>query len=347
MIDLSKLPAPNIIEELNYETILAAMRADLEDRLPGWTAAVLESDPANKILEVAAYRELLLRQRINEAIKACMIAFASGSDLEHLSAFFAVARLEGAAATFPARLTLSAALSQDITIPAGFSVIDLSGENNTALLKDDVVISAGQISLECTFEVSSPKGDAANGLKTDWEAITPLPWVIKVTQFAEATGGSDAESDNSLRTRTQLSPESWSTAGSYGAYKYWALSADERAADIHVSSPNPGYVQIVAMSNFGDGTVDQAMLDRISEICSAEKVRPLTDVVTVMSVVPIEYTVSVNLTIEKGASAEPVITEARNAILRLVTEKNKINTEIARSALIACIPAQPNNIKPQ
>ena len=102
MIDLSKLPAPKIIEELSFETILAAMRADLEGRLPGWTAAVLESDPANKILEVAAYRELLLRQRINEAIRACLLAFAQGSDLDHLSAFYAVSRLEGARATFTA-----------------------------------------------------------------------------------------------------------------------------------------------------------------------------------------------------------------------------------------------------
>lgn len=86
-IDLSRLPAPNVVEALDYETILAAMIADLIARDPTFTAMV-ESDPAYKILEVAAYRELLLRQRINDAARARMLAYATGSDLEHIAAHY-------------------------------------------------------------------------------------------------------------------------------------------------------------------------------------------------------------------------------------------------------------------
>lgn len=91
-IDLSRLPAPNVVEALDYETILAAMIADLIARDPTFTAMV-ESDPAYKILEVAAYRELLLRQRVNDAAKAVMLAFAVGSDLDQIGANFNVERL--------------------------------------------------------------------------------------------------------------------------------------------------------------------------------------------------------------------------------------------------------------
>lgn len=92
IIDLSRLPPPAIVEALDYEAILAAMKADLKARHPAWTAD-LESDPVNKVLEAASYRELVLRQRVNDAARANLLAFAAGSDLDHLSAFYGVTRL--------------------------------------------------------------------------------------------------------------------------------------------------------------------------------------------------------------------------------------------------------------
>ena len=91
-VDLSRLPAPTIVETLSFETILAAMKTDLVARAPEFTA-LIASDPAIKVLEVAAYRELLLRQRVNEAARACMIAYAIGADLDNLGALFGVTRL--------------------------------------------------------------------------------------------------------------------------------------------------------------------------------------------------------------------------------------------------------------
>lgn len=91
-IDLSQVAAPSIVEALDYETILAAMLADLQARDPAFTALV-ESDPAYKILEVAAYRELLLRQRVNDACRQVMLAYAIGTNLDQLAALFGVTRL--------------------------------------------------------------------------------------------------------------------------------------------------------------------------------------------------------------------------------------------------------------
>ena len=90
-VDLSQLAPPNVVEALDFETIFAAMLADLQARDPTFTAMV-ESDPAYKILQVAAYRELLLRQRVNDAARAVMLAYAGGTDLEHLGALFGVKR---------------------------------------------------------------------------------------------------------------------------------------------------------------------------------------------------------------------------------------------------------------
>ncbi|MDE1465802.1 baseplate assembly protein [Spartinivicinus poritis] len=90
-IDLSQLPAPDVIEPIDYEAILASMLADLQKRDSRFTALV-ESDPAMKILEVCAYREMLIRQQFNERAKAVMLAYAVGGDLDHLGANYGVKR---------------------------------------------------------------------------------------------------------------------------------------------------------------------------------------------------------------------------------------------------------------
>lgn len=91
-VDLSKLPPPAVIETLDFEAIYAQLLASLQAFVPEFDATV-ESDPAVKLLQVFAYREMLLRARINDAARAVMPAFAIGADLDNLAALFGVTRL--------------------------------------------------------------------------------------------------------------------------------------------------------------------------------------------------------------------------------------------------------------
>lgn len=90
-VDLSQLPAPPVVEVIDFEVILAEMIADLVRRDPSFSALV-ESDPAFKILEVAAFRETIIRQRVNDAARGVMLAYAGGADLEHIGALVGVKR---------------------------------------------------------------------------------------------------------------------------------------------------------------------------------------------------------------------------------------------------------------
>lgn len=93
-LDLSQLPAPSVIEALDYETILGEMVTALLVLAPELEAALaVESEPLLKVLQVCAYREVLLRARVNDAAKGTMLAYASGSDLDNLAALFGVERL--------------------------------------------------------------------------------------------------------------------------------------------------------------------------------------------------------------------------------------------------------------
>jgi len=98
-IDLTQLPAPSVVEVLDFEAILATRKAHLVSLLPeAERAAVtallaLESEPATKLLEENSYQETILRNRVNEAGKAVMLAFALDGDLDQLGANVNVARL--------------------------------------------------------------------------------------------------------------------------------------------------------------------------------------------------------------------------------------------------------------
>jgi len=95
-IDFAQVPAPVVVEALDYESILAAMKADLLQRDPTLADVLaLESEPAVHILETAAYRELTLRQRVNDAAHAVMLAYAGASDLDQLGANRETLRLAG------------------------------------------------------------------------------------------------------------------------------------------------------------------------------------------------------------------------------------------------------------
>lgn len=94
MIDLSLLAAPAIIDELGFETILAQLKADAIARLPDLAELLeLESEPVTMLLQVVAYRELLLRQRINEACQGVMLAYAADTDLDQIGANYGIPRL--------------------------------------------------------------------------------------------------------------------------------------------------------------------------------------------------------------------------------------------------------------
>lgn len=103
--DLTLLPPPNIVEELDYEIILqrqrqkfpegwAAVRAaNPEAVLPDYDVELLETDPAMILNQAETYRETLLRARVNDAAKANLLAFARDGDLDQLGAFYDVFRM--------------------------------------------------------------------------------------------------------------------------------------------------------------------------------------------------------------------------------------------------------------
>ncbi|MDF0732325.1 baseplate J/gp47 family protein [Pseudomonas entomophila] len=118
-IDLSRLPAPTVVEQIDYEVILAERKAYAvslwpEDQQAEVAATLeLESEPLNKLIQENAYRETLMRQRVNEAALAVLLPFARGADLEQIAARFNVERLVITPASLNAVPPVAAVMEQD------------------------------------------------------------------------------------------------------------------------------------------------------------------------------------------------------------------------------------------
>ena len=112
-VDLSALPAPPVLEDLNFEEVyqedLSTFRLHMGDN---WSAA-LESDPVTKLLEVGAYRKLGNRARVNDAAKALMLAHAKRGDLDQLAANVELKRLVVQAEDLTAVPPLAEVLEED------------------------------------------------------------------------------------------------------------------------------------------------------------------------------------------------------------------------------------------
>lgn len=167
-VDLSRLPAPSIVEGLSFEAIYADMLEQLQLFVPDFDATV-ESDPAVKLLQVAAYREMLIRARVNDAARQVMVAFATGSNLDHLAALFGVTRL------------LITAADPENDIAAVYESDDV--------LRSRVVIAPEALS------VAGPEGAyifharSADGDVLDASAISPDPGDVLVTILSRDDGG--------------------------------------------------------------------------------------------------------------------------------------------------------------
>lgn len=92
-VDFSALPAPQVIEPLDFEEVFEALRDQVIAAAPDLAPALtLESEPAVKVLQVIAWAKLHDRARVNDAARAVMLPYADGADLDVLSALFGVTR---------------------------------------------------------------------------------------------------------------------------------------------------------------------------------------------------------------------------------------------------------------
>nr|DAR66823.1 MAG TPA: baseplate assembly protein [Caudoviricetes sp.] len=285
-MNLKKLPYPNVIEVLKYDEILNNVKNLFKEHLTDDEISLLESDNYSALLETLAYRELLLRARINDSVKAMLLPFSTGNDLDNIVAIYGIERLKGEKPTAQCEFTLSMPRSSDTYLPKGLILRSENGKQAT--LKIETIIRANELKAVGTIVLD----EFVKTGKEKCEYIqTPLPFVLKAKQLSEFEGGAERESDDRLRERAVLSLERFSTAGSAKAYTYQTLSANAKVLECSVLNGGAGVVQIYLK------TTDMSEETRrsVAEYLNGEKVRPLTDNVVVENAKIIDVTVKAEL----------------------------------------------------
>ncbi|MBN3796706.1 baseplate J/gp47 family protein [Burkholderia sp. Ac-20392] len=174
-IDLSQLPSPDVVETIDYETLLAARKARFVSLYPADERAeitatlALESEPIVKLLQENAYREIVLRQRVNDAARAVMLAYAVGTDLDHLAALFGIRRL---------------------------TITPADPEHNlAAVMESDADLRARTQLAPQSLSVAGPEGAYvsharnADGRVLDASAVSPAPCEVLVSVLARDGDG--------------------------------------------------------------------------------------------------------------------------------------------------------------
>jgi len=180
-IDLSHLPPPVVVEPLDFETLfnerkeafIALYPEDEQDVIRRTLS--LESEPITMLLEENCYRELLLRQRVNEAARAVMVAYSVGSDLDQLAANFNVERLiitpEDDSVVPPVPAVMESDADLRVRTPQAFEGLSVAGPT-------------------AAYEFF---GLSADGRVADVSAVSPTPACVTVTVLSREGDGTASQ----------------------------------------------------------------------------------------------------------------------------------------------------------
>lgn len=325
-----------------------AADAVLSDLVAGYEAAagrrLYPGDPVRLFLATIAYELAYQRSLIDYTGKMNLLAYATGDYLDQIGAMLGVTRLPAAHAVCTVRFLLQEARSQDTLIPEGTRVSD--GGNVYFATAEAAVVSAGSLFADvqclCTEAGSVGGGIAAGELNV---LVDPIAYVVSVSNISAASGGADTEGDENLRERIRLAPESFSVAGPYGAYEFYARSAHQDIIDVAVMGPErtdgtyrvePGEVHVFPLMA-GGVLPSQDILNIVSAVLNDEKVRPLTDTVIVLSPEILNYQLSLTYYIDRkdAAVALSIQQAVENSVAEfIVWQRERLGRDVNVSELV-------------
>ncbi|MEY9138504.1 phage-related baseplate assembly protein [Bradyrhizobium diazoefficiens] len=148
----------------------------------------------------------------------------------------------------------------------------------------------------------------------------------------------DGEDDTRLRRRIQLSMESFTTAGSTGAYIFHALSVSTAIRDASVvAERGTGRVSVTIMADGANPVPPSSLVDAVYDRLMSDGIKPLTDDIAVLPVVKIPADIEGRITLYPGPDASLVVADINKALQSLRTRVSMIGRDLKRSAILAAL----------
>ena len=235
---------------------------------------------------------------------------ASGENLDALGdLFYASERPAARPAVCNERFYISEAQATAILIPAGTRVTDSS---STLIWEtvEDVYVDIGDTYTDVQIRCQTPGvvgNDYAEGQINT--IIDLFDYYSRCENTTASDSGADEATDDEFYDLMRASMDAYSTAGPQGGYIYIAKRVSTEIADVVANSPVAGMVDLYVLMD--DGTVAQTEVkNAVLDACSADTVRPLTDLVSVKDPETVEYDISFTYYIPSDASVSSAEIEA-------------------------------------
>lgn len=298
------------------------------------------ADPERLQINVIAYGLALMAIGINEAAKQNLLSYASDNKLDSLGELLGVSRLAASPAEVTLKFYIDHELASSLVIPAGTSINVGSGSSQLIWeTTEEKTIPSGDTEVLITAQCITA-GTSGNGFLSG-QISGSIGWtspsvVLYYVNMDTSSGGTDEETDDNLRSRIQLAPETFSNAGSKGAYEYWTKTAHADISDVKVNSPNPGDVAIYVLLTGGVIPSD-TILAKILSTLNNIKVRPLTDYVTVLAPTTVDYLINITWYLDNDYQTlqASIANDVSAAVLGYISwQKEKIGRDINPSRLV-------------
>lgn len=215
-------------------------------------------------------------------------------------------RIAAEAATATAKIITRATGISKI-IPAG-SVLTADGEVMYGTKTDLMLSGYAQelfVDVECTKE-----GSVGNGLLvgTEMQFVPPIDGVLSVVCTASASGGQDKEEDEAYRERIRVYGLAAVTTGPALQYERVAKAVSSNILDAKAVKLGAGQVGVYLILSSQTGAA--AVIAAVEAALNGERVRPLTDTVTVAQATAKSYTLNIQYSVETGTDISGAVASA-------------------------------------
>ncbi|WP_140919115.1 baseplate assembly protein [Limnobaculum xujianqingii] len=278
-------------------------------------------------INVIAYAKARALAKVQHTGEQMLPRFSEAPIIDYLAELVGVVRLSAQPARCTLRFELENPALKDIFIPMFTRVTNDDG--SVAFSTDlDITISKGALFADVTATCSEA-GQTGNGYLPGkiHRSERILNTGLSVSNISTTVNGDDEESTEALRERMILAPEGYTSAGSYGAYKFHALSVHQSIIDIIILGPDideripAGQVWVYPLTK--DGLPSAELLQLIETRLNAEKKRPINDKVLVKVPEIVEFSISAELTLYRTVDADTTLDSA-NKVIFAWTEARKL-----------------------
>lgn len=290
--------------------------------------------PEYQLAYAGANREIMLRAQADYGLSQVLVNFSNSPMLDYLAETAGVTRLDAT----PAETVINFVLVNGhggVIIPVGTKVATTDGKIVFATnVEKAVAAGVNMAEVPATANVDGSIGNSY-GPGTVSVIIDAIPFLQSAANLTSTALGAEQETDAALRVRIMQAPSQYSNAGSVGAYKYHAKTANPAIIEVAVTNPVPGQVNVYPLVDGGVTTPD-AILDAVFAAVNADTIRPLTDTVVVASPTKVEYELTVNVILKYGAIQSTTIDAITDAISGYCTVRSKkLGEDVTVSQLTA------------